>query len=210
MSRRERSKADLQRRPTSREIKKRFLIVCEGESEPRYLTALKNHYRLSTVVVRAISARTPDPAAIVREAKERSISDLDNWDQVWCVFDIEAPANPRAAAEIEQLEKQRMGSAAKIQVAWSNPCFEVWILLHFPGSVKPFLRSADVEAAVLRQLPNYRKTKFATPNLMVAAKEAVVRAQALDRRHDGLEPGLANPNTRVGLLVGEILELAKG
>jgi hypothetical protein len=44
-------------------------------------------------------------------------------DEVWCVFDVDE--HPKLA------EARDQANANGIQLAVSNPCFELWLLLHF-------------------------------------------------------------------------------
>ena len=71
-----------------------------------------------TLVERAVAMKRE--AAL--EAKRKKDENL-KYDQVWCVFDIdEHPFVPEA--------KQQARDNG-IEVAISNPCFELWALLHF-------------------------------------------------------------------------------
>jgi hypothetical protein len=74
-----------QRRSPTRDMRQRFLIVCEGETEAAYFDELKLQRRFTSVVIKALPAKTSDPAMVVREATERSRA--GNWNQVWCVYD---------------------------------------------------------------------------------------------------------------------------
>ena len=191
-----------QRRGPTREMRQRFLIVCEGETEAIYFDGLKRQRRLTSVVVKAVQARTSDPAMVVKQASERP--DDENWDQIWCVFDIEAP--PKASS-VPSIENAREGGC---RVAWSNPCFEVWLLLHYQDTSPPFETSKAAETEVRRHLPNFAKTSFVTADLLVLAEDAVKRAQLLSGRHEriGVVPPGDNPNTLVGALVSELLRFA--
>ncbi len=200
MARRIRSEvSSLSRRAPSRELRQRFLIVCEGVSEVHYFDTLMDRVRPSTLCVRTVRAKSSDPALIVKETIERV--DRDQWDQAWCVFDIEAPVKATAAPAIEEARK------AKLRVAWSNPCFEVWVLFHFVDSVQPALFSVDVATEVKRHLPRYTKTSFVTDSMLSSVGSAVKRAERIAERHmrNLVASPRDNPNTLVGQLVNEIL-----
>ncbi|MFC4190557.1 MULTISPECIES: RloB family protein [Streptomyces] len=74
-----------------------------------------------------------EPKSVVRAAiehkKRAAHSPQDRWteyDQVWCVIDVEAPTPHSSLSDALRLA-ERHG----IEVALTNPCFELWILLHF-------------------------------------------------------------------------------
>jgi RloB-like protein len=191
------------RRLPTREIRQRFLIVCEGETEVAYFDALKNRRHLTSVKVTALTARTSDPAEVVREAKRRD-KPVDRWDQVWCVYDIEAPPNPSSVSSIATAAK------AGHRVAWSNPCFEVWLLFHYHSKVSPFGTSAAATTALGRYIPDFKKSGPVTDKILDMAETAVKRAAATNVRHDkiGTQAADANPNTLVGVLVDALLKYA--
>ncbi len=69
------------RRVNVRELRQRFLIVCEGEkTEPNYFQSFR--VPKAVVDVRGVGRNT---ASLVKKALE--IMDEDEYDQVWCVFD---------------------------------------------------------------------------------------------------------------------------
>lgn len=108
-----------QRLVETRSLRKRFLIVCEGEkTEPNYFRGFRVPGR--TVDIRGVGYNTD---SLVREAIR--IMKQDEYDQVWCVFDRDSfPAkNFNAAFELAR--------SNNIQIAYSNEAFELWYLLHY-------------------------------------------------------------------------------
>lgn len=118
----------LSRPKPSREPKRRFYLVCEGKNtEPEYFEALSSRSDVATVEIIPLSD-CGDPSNIVRVAdrircgRDRS-NHFERNDEVWAVFDRDEHhhfENARKACE-----------AKKIGLAYSNPCFELWLLLHF-------------------------------------------------------------------------------
>jgi hypothetical protein len=190
------------RRDPTREMRQRFLIVCEGDTEAVYFDGLKRLRRLTSVVVKAVPAKTSDPAVAVRQASERS--ETENWDQVWCVFDIEAPPKKSSVPSIDAAR------AGGLLVAWSNPCFEVWLLLHFQATSPAFEGAKAARVELRRHIPNFEKRSFVTAELLQLAETATQRAKLIKDRHarNGVVPPDDNPNTTVGALVNELLKYA--
>src|ERR1039457_414615 len=122
---------NLRRRRSFREPRARFLIVCEGEvTDPDYFDDMRRMERgiieleiapggvPKTVVERAVFMKKQSE----RDAKRRK-DENHRYDSVWCVFDIdEHPFVPEAKQQTQ---------ANAINIAVSNPCFELWFLLHF-------------------------------------------------------------------------------
>jgi RloB-like protein len=125
-----RNRDDLQRRRPRRQPKPRFLIVCEGTvTEPRYFKDVQ-HTERSVIDLRIEPGGKPKTlveraTGLKREAngKARKLKD-DNqkYEEVWCVFDIDEHPLIREAKD--------QAKANRIELAISNPCFELWALLH--------------------------------------------------------------------------------
>lgn len=109
----------LQRKVNQRPLVLRLLIVCEGEqTEPNYFKGFRN----SSVTIK-IKSVAKDPLTLVQEADQ--LQKDDAYDEVWCVFDKDEVKDKRFNDAIVEAGR------CKIKVAYSNPCFELWILLHF-------------------------------------------------------------------------------
>ncbi|MDO5287754.1 MAG: RloB family protein, partial [Actinomycetia bacterium] len=65
------------------------------------------------------------PSSLVEAASKDKESGRYDVDEYWCVFDVEAP-KPHG-----DLRKALEGAkGGRIRLAVSNPCFELWLLLH--------------------------------------------------------------------------------
>ena|SRR5437868_1491875 len=111
----------------------RFLIYCEGEcTEKQYLKGLKAELRSLPVEIH-VGGIHGEPKSLVQAAidhQKRAPNSAEDryaaYDEVWCVVDVEAPKEHPGLTEALRLAK-----AGKVNVALTNPCFEIWILLHF-------------------------------------------------------------------------------
>lgn len=175
----------------------RILVLCEGHhTEPQYLRGLRDWCRNPLVEV-IVDDEHGVPLTLVQRAKAakldaarraaRERDDNASYDAVWCVFDTDEHPN---------LEQARaMAREGGIEVALSNPCFELWLLLHFRES--PGMRGRKEVARMLRKhVASYdKRVEFAVYRQGYAA--AVTRAQRLERdaAADG-EDG-RNPSTGV-------------
>jgi hypothetical protein len=196
-----RNRDSLNRRRPFREPRARFLIVCEGKkTENLYFSALRHRWRCN-LELKIEAGGTPktlvEIAAKLKKQSEREAKRDANqrFDEVWCVFDIdEHPKVPDA--------KQQAGDHG-IRLAISNPCFELWALLHFQD------QRAHIERERLRQqcrkhMPDYEKLLPADV-LEPLYQEALRRAsQLVDWQIDQGRPQHANPSTDVHKLTESI------
>ncbi|MEU0986322.1 RloB family protein [Streptomyces sp. NPDC005953] len=197
----------LQRVGSSRSEQRRFLIYCEGEcTEDQYFKGLKQELKSLPVTI-CLGGDHGEPKSLVRSAikhKERAAQSAADrrtpYDEVWCVVDVEAPSPHPSLDEAVKLARQ-----AGVNVALSNPCFELWLLLHL-RDVSAYQTSASVQIAlekaadcgytVQRKHLDYAKLRGSDGARHARAKE---RAEKLRR---GSEIGhRANPWTDVDILV---------
>lgn len=187
----------LKRRPPFREPKYRILVVCEGKrTEPQYFRDLKNHLRNPRVHV-----ETMGPAGVPRTVVEVAIhmrneagdeatrehDDNIRWDEVWAVFDVDDHPGLETA--------RQLAKANGIELAVSNPCFELWALLHFTEH-RSHIERKSLRKTLQKHLPGYDKA-LDFPKMNAGYGDAVGRAMDLDAealRHES--PG-RNPTTGV-------------
>lgn len=120
---RERS-ARTRRRPAFREPRLRILVVCGGRcTEPDYFRGLKGYLRNPAIQVR-IKAKGRDPEDLVRYARTMAPVGADEFDEVWCVVDLD---------DYDLESTTALAAKLDVRLAVSNPCFELWLLLHYSG-----------------------------------------------------------------------------
>jgi hypothetical protein len=106
------------RRAPFREPRKQILIVCGGtRTEPDYFEGLKRSRRNPAVQVKVVG-KGIDPEQLVAHAHRVR----GDHDEVWCVVDTD---------EFDIAKAVRVADKLKVRLAVSNPCFELWLLLHF-------------------------------------------------------------------------------
>jgi hypothetical protein len=201
-----RSPENLRRRGPRREPKRRILIVCEGGvTEAGYFKDLRAAFRNPLVAVE-IDDEGGVPKTLVeraaakkREAERDAKSRRDEfltYDEVWCVFDVDEHPHLHDA--------RQQARDNEIDLAVSNPCFELWALLHFQNHTAHIERR-DARHRLKRHLPDYEKAlPFA--QLHPTYSEAVRRAQELDRRREDADDSGGNPSTGVYRLTERIRE----
>jgi hypothetical protein len=197
---------DPRRRQSRRDIRKRILIVCEGGvTEAGYFKELWRAVRNASVRLE-IDDQGGVPKTLVeravenkKEAEREARSRRDEFlrfDEVWCVFDVDDHPHLHNA--------RQQARANGIHLAVSNPCFELWALLHFQAH-SAYLERGDARSRLKRHLPDYDKA-LPFERIHQGYSDAVSRAQELDRRReDAGDPG-GNPSTGVHRLTERIRE----
>ena len=236
---------EVQERPQhTRHYKEYFLIVCEDEStEPTYFKKVfqeefekllpKDTIRIETV------GTGRNSLGVVEKAVEKRISRTEiipkTIDHVWAVFDKDdLDMNETTVKRFE--EAFTVATANDINIAYSNECFELWLLLHFVNvsNAKPIPRKVaegeDNSGCLYGMLEN-AINKGRTPDMQILydhahhskpyisveeliaiimksgdETKAIARAQALDASQQDKKPIEANPNTTVYKLVQELRE----
>jgi hypothetical protein len=197
------SKRDgLRRRRPFRNPLPRILIVCEGtRTEPGYFSALHHTERIPIVLVISpggVPKTLVERAVELKNAAEKDARSREDenllYDHVWCVFDIdEHPA---------VLDAKQQARDNGIDLAISNPCFELWILLHFQDQ-RAHIDRAVVQRQCAKYLPDYEK-KVPFNKLHPKYDEAVQRALALDAWQQTRRAEGSNPSTGIHKLTEKI------
>jgi len=188
-----RGKGYSQRIINQREIRQRFLIVCEGEkTEPNYF----RKFRVPGLVLE-IHGLGLDPKNLVYEAVSRRTD--DEYDQVWCVFD-------RDSWTVDDFNGALSSARERgIRVAWSNEAFELWYLLHFNYHDTAIPRSEYITR--LDKVLGHTYTKNSTEIYGELANRmgiAMKNATMLLAQYNPPNPATDNPATTVHLLVEEL------
>lgn len=192
----------------------RHLIVCEGkETEPRYFEGLRATLRATdgrkvAVVVRGSGKHT---LGLLEYAEEICRYAPDPFDHVWLVFD----KDDFPAEEFDRIETEcaaASDSACTFHALWSNPCFEVWPLLHLRYTTAP-MDAATCQKALTDGLAHefgvgYRKNMdglFTLVNPM--RRDAEANVARLARHHEAIgndKPSSMNPGTRIADIFEEL------
>lgn len=197
----------LRRRRPFREVKRRILIVCEGiVTERHYFNDLRIQTKSlvelqiepggtpRTLVERAVDLKK----SAEKDAKRGKDENL-KFDAVWSVFDVDE--HPFLA------EARQQACENGIKVAVSNPCFELWALLHFQVQ-HAHIERHEVQRLCRQYMPGYEK-RLPCQTLLAEYSEAVRRSEELERWHHTRDTDGDNPSTGVHRLTEEIIKGAQ-
>jgi len=196
------------RREKFRKPRRKVIIVCEGEkTEINYFNGLRT--RNSGVEIISVHGGT-HPKHIVKYAEERmgmkwSI-DFDEGDGVWCAFDVDENTNSDIKDTYEHAKTKN------IQIALSNPCFELWFLLHYKQIFSQISRQ-DTVKELKTFIKDYEKNEKINHLLKDKLFTAISSAEKLNEIHQKKGVELisrdSNPSTQVFKLVKFIQQLVE-
>lgn len=205
-------RTDLRRRRAVLEPKRQFVLFCEGrKDEPDYFRAIWRACQ-STLIDVEIIPGPGVPMTVAERAADRAQkyglaprrrkpkNSFEKDDQVWAVFDRDV--HPRFDDAVKLCERNG------VRVARSNPCFELWLILHerdYDGYRSRHDVQKDWEALCLE----YDRSGAGTPNyddLIQRVEVAERRAEAQLQRRAAEDAPHGNPSTTAGQLTRAIRE----
>ncbi len=194
---------DLKRKTANRPERKTVVIFCEGEaSEPDYINGLKRlpNVHSNTSVNIEVDPHQGVPLTLLRLAIDRAVD--DEVDECWCVFDVEWPKNHPNLKQVIQLARDH-----KIRLAISNPCFELWLILHFEDQTA-FLNTDEAESKS-RKLDGRSGKRINADQYIPHRHAAARRASSLSCRHEQNQTLFPhdNPSSTMSDLLTAILAL---
>jgi len=174
-------------------------------TEPKYLEGLRRHFS-AAIVELEIPEDRGDPLTLVQIARReqddanalarRTNEPYHAYDRVWCAFDVDEHDKRRFN------DAKQIAASNGIELAISNPCIELWLLLHFRENPGEHHRH-HLQKMMREFVTNYDKhVDFA--QLIAGYDKAVARAQRLD--HEATEQGEPgrNPTTSIYVLTEAI------
>ena len=201
----------VQRKLGRKQPKTLFKVICEGaNTEPKYLAAFAKRYGNNLVDIETVAAAGV-PLTIVRKSveikkqlfREAKKTGFERHIEVWAVFDVdEHPHIPQAV---------NMARGNDIFIGQSNPCVEIWPLLHLE-----FHRAHIHRHALQRKLATHMASYQPGGSKLIDFEqikdnydEAKARAEQLIEDHRQVGEPLANPSTTLFNLLDGIIKHGK-
>lgn len=176
-----------------------MLIVCEGKTEEEYFRHLRNTERIP---IRLEIKWGVSPISLVRwavdlktTAEEEARKDANaRYEEIWCIYDVDDHQHMAEAAALATTHSIRLGI--------SNPCIELWLLLHFQEQ-NAHLHRDKALTLCKKHMPSYDKHP-PCDKLHPLCSDAIKRAKKLDSWQTARNKPGANPSTQVYRLVESI------
>jgi hypothetical protein len=177
------------RQPKGKLIKPTFFVFCEGETEETYIKYLRSLYRLPIEIDPKIAGNRITDKYISNYKKQKTIHPKD---KTFLIYDSDVES------VLEKLKKIRNAN-----LLCSNPCFELWYLLHFINQ-NAELSSDECVSKLINNVRHYQKGNLEDKlkaKLFENKNKAITRAKSLS--------GFANPSTSIYKFVEELEKIAK-
>lgn len=205
-------KRNIKETPREKRVRRKkrpyIIIVCEGkDTEPIYFENFKTRYININIIMPDKNlkgknkGKVTDPVNLVRKAKYYKENEYEirkeDGDMVWCILDTDINyKNPNAskAKQKELEEAYKIANTNNINLAISNPCFEIWYLLHFEYTTA-FLENYDkVKQKLLKIdcIKDYEKNKDIYVKLKDKTQNAINNAKKLKSHYISLGKLLTN------------------
>lgn len=192
----------------SRKTKKIILIGAEGknQTERKYFKAFNQVQ--SEYKIMAGKGNNTDPVGVVEDllksAKQEEL-DLKDGDMLACFIDVDF----KNGRDQELRAAMKLARQNNISVFLSNPCFEIWYLLHFRYSTKLYGSNEEVIKELCSYISDYSKSKDVYDLIENKIDQALLNTKRLESYH--LENGTNDrlkklPSTEAYKLIEMILE----
>lgn len=186
----------------TRNRKKIICIGTEGRNKTER-TYFSHFNQMNTeYVVHFAKGNDTDPYKIAT-AVSASIGrpkDREKGDRAFCVFDTDV--DPKKQKNIQ--DARSYCKEQKIEVIYSNPCFEIWYLLHYTYSTRAFNKNEEILSALAKYIQNYQKNQDYFESLLPKMKTAIKNAKRLEQYHaenHHLTEMTRNPSTQIYKIV---------
>ena len=171
------------RKKNTKEQKKLFLLACEGsKTEPKYFKAFFAHLienlNISKKSLVIAKHDHTDPMGVLTDLllyEEDYVGNYKNFDEVWIVIDRDEERTGGGGHTITNFN-DAISKAKKegVRVAYSNPSFELWYLLHFDYCCTPIHRD-EVVKKVKSKLGSYEKSDDGVFKKFLSQQDTAIR-----------------------------------
>lgn len=192
----------------SRKSKKVILVAFEGKNktENNYFS----NYRLrdKDYIIKLVPGNETDPINLVNKTiikvKELGLN-LEENDRAYCIFDTDLDERKN----MQIIKARKLAKKYHIIMITSNPCIELWFLLHFEYTTA-WLSNNDVINKIKKYYPKYEKNINIFPEIKDKVSEAIKNAKKLEsfQLDNNKIIGMvdANPSTEMYKIVEELIK----
>ena len=143
------------RNTATRRQKPLILIIAEGQNvtESQYFRHFQEQHADYNIKI-LIPGHITDPSGMQKTILrywDQYGMDEEKGDVAFIVLDLDC--NSEKGRLIRKLEKENENARFVV----SNPCFEVWFLLHFRYSTRAYYTSSEVIRDLRKYIPDYEK-----------------------------------------------------
>lgn len=195
-----------------------FVWIHTAKAELEYFQDFKDHLKTMQLLPKKAICWSPCEliAQVVTWKKRDNIGKQEfseeDGDQIWCVFDVDDFYKDEANKMLAAIQTAHKN---KIKIAYSNECFELWILLHFTKPTAAIARGSIMENKIARyfkkhKLHGFTKNQKIFLTLLEFQPCGIKHANELignyaEIKWDHVLSRDGNPSTSIHFLIQEIL-----
>lgn len=161
-----------------------YFVFCEGDTEVAYIEMLRSFYRLPIHIIAKKTLLNITPS-LVERCKSTYVQTKN--DRTYLMYDLDIPSMLERLLKVE-------GAT----LLCSNPCFELWLLLHYADQ-RAELSSNECVKRLTTCIRQYKKGELRADDrlyLLSLQKDAADRAKKLKEYH--------NPSSTVYQLIDDL------
>jgi hypothetical protein len=200
--------------PKKPKLNNSLIVFSEGKkTEPNYLDGFKSDFAVDPRAIQIKKSKHTDPKGIINQAiaykKENRFS---KDDQMWVIYDREGIEK---YSDAYHLEARILANKNGIFIAFSNVCFEQWLIYHFIDSSRNYSSCSNLiaESELTKKLAEigiheYEKGKNIysklTPFIDTAIRNAKKIREQLDQTNPNMHPAEKGAYVDIDLLLEAI------
>ncbi|MEM6964997.1 MAG: RloB family protein [Bacteroidota bacterium] len=179
------------RKPRGKKINPTLFIFCEGQTEEAYVNLLKTHYRLPSIIIHPKVSGSDITKSFIENYKKEKPTHEKDID--YLMYDSDVPSVLTRLQKIEDCT-----------LLLSNPCIELWFLLHYKN------QTASVDCnQCCKELKNRNRTPYKKGIICEKLREKLIGGKyKATERAKKLSDAL-NPSSTIYRLIEKLEELSK-
>jgi RloB-like protein len=162
---------------------KLFIVATEDTYAPKQYFGMFGNRKVQFKILETLDGKSAPQFVLERLDKFKEKYDLSEEDELWLLLDLD-----RWVMHLRDVCPQARQKDYKLAI--SNPCFEVWLYLHFPDLNSKDKTCKHFEARLRKILGSYNKTNLDLALYKPKIQDAIDRARNLD-----LNPSAYWPST---------------
>ncbi len=150
------------KRPLTREVRKErddrlFVLATEDTHAPDAYFRIFRDTRIKVTVLPTTDTRSAPKYVFERLKEYEEEYQLNEGDELWLMLDTDHWTEPSHIQNLREVNQEALQH--NYHLAHSNPCFEVWLLLHKEDIEAPMQRCSEAEKRLKAVLKGYNKAK---------------------------------------------------
>ncbi|NOQ63419.1 MAG: phosphoribosylamine--glycine ligase [Methyloprofundus sp.] len=188
------------RAENTRDERETFILACEGtKTEPLYFETifldLKRNHKIAASSLVIAKHRHTNPSGVLQDLLDHP--NYQDFNHRWIVIDRDEGRTNGGGHNLNDFNCAiNRANSKNIEVAYSNPCFEIWYLLH--TEFRNTAINRDELIAKLERDYGYHKNQLFQHG---SERDAIHNAKQLLNTYDVVDPANNNPSTTVHQLI---------